>query len=646
MNFNAADLVTARPESKVLVKQAFFRLPFTPFFIAPSNSADLRCISFQGYDFYRQYKTSGPYVPYEDAEVFCGFDAYRTSTSVDHDTDPGHTPYWNGSTELSYLFDTTANTVSVQTITTGNPAIGTVNPDSSTTATQGDPDSDPPDYVSITLSNEVDKAWLDGQLSDWMGESESFRDATGSSISSYGYAGATRSESDGWLGIVGGGDILAIGPTFGGTPSGMVGDEGTTWNGNFSTWVHKVQRKNAPVLHAESYKSDGTVFGGARNLAAGKSIYRAGYAEIELTELIGDVWADGYGAFTQAEALDSFPMSPTHSYSLNELLSYAGSGKANELTLVSRDGRHYRVTLQTGYYVMGDPDTPAVWTTSNTYTLITDENTLQATATLAAETDLVVGDVRVFQIEREDDVGWSILANADDFAQYQADLNDWQDEWDAWDAGGRVGDEPAKPAEVPDPSTMIGPDVVGNYLLLAATKTRSGARFGFTPLSGSSSSRYRKRTFKLHLTPGTVNGKDGSCGLSTFTGAADLEWNEEYDSSTGVQLPRSVTQWQLLINGQDWTQESYESFDAVSFYGSSATVETETKIRHEASFTWSGRFLIAFDEPDPLGKVSSSTWAQYSLTMVSGQNQTSAAGLDLSASGESLFFEGHRLTYP
>lgn len=648
MNFTPNDLMPPKPA--LTIKQVLFHLPLTPFFINPASSANTRTRGFHGDDFYCQFKSSGPFVTYDDAEIFCGFAAYRTFTSVDLDESPPGGLPWSGSITRSYHFDNDANRVSVQAQETGRPTIGNIWPDSPTTATQGKTDNDPPDHIKITLSEPVDKDWLAGELQRWMAEPDDFRNATGSGLGTYSYIGqgATRSESDGYLGIVGGGDVVAFGPWFSGQPIGMVGDEGEKWNGNFSTWVKRVRRKNAPIIHRESSKHDGAVYSGGSNLAVGDSIYRDGYAEMELSDPIGDLWMDGHGVFQQSEALDSFPIAASSAYEFNHLLYHTGEGEANELTLVSRTGKRYRVTLQTGRYEYDQNGSE--WVTSQSHILTTSASTLLATLTLEEDED--AWEIRVTRIEEEvtidDQTQWKVVADADAYAQYAEDLQAWQTAWDAWDAGGRVGDAPIKPAEQKYPASLIGPDVVGNYLLLAAMKLRSGTRFGFFPLVYSqetANDRYRKRTFKLHLTPGTVESHEGSCGLATITGSADLDWSEEFDAETGVQLPRTVNQWQLSINGQDWTQESYFDFDRVSFYGSTSKIQTATKIRHEGTHTWSGRFLVAFDAPDRLGKVLSDDWSKASMNAADERNQSEVVALDPPASGESLFFEGHRLTY-
>lgn len=646
MNFTSNDLILPIPA--VPIKQVLFRLPLTPFFINPAGSANSRTRSFHGDDFYLQFKTTREFKKngtLEDDPI-CGFAAYRKSTSVDLSEEDD----WSGTLTRSYVFDQNANQVRVETVQDGNHTIGLTHTRTANTAKQNDAFEDPPTHIEITLSEIVDKAWLVGELQRWRDESDEFRDATGGGLATYSYIGqgATRSEGDGYLGIIGGGDVVALGPWFTGTPWGMVGDEGEKWNGQFSSWVSRVRRKNAPVIHSEVSKHDGYTYGGGANLAAGDSIYRDGYSEMALSEPIGDLWMDGYGVFQESEALDAFPMSAASTNEFRNLLSHTGDGEANELTLVSRTGKRYRVTIQTGRNEYGEDGYE--WTTSESHILTTRADTLQATLTLQEDED--AWEVRVSRIEEEttidDQTQWQVVADADAYAQYQKDLLAWQNTWDAWDAGGRVGDAPVKPTEKKNPAYLIGPDVVGNYLLLAALKTRQGSRFGFEPLVYSeetANDRYRKRTFKLHLTPGTVESYEGGCGLATISGSADLEWSEEFDAETGERLPRKVGQWQLSINGQDWTQESYSEFDSVSFYGSTSKVQTATKIRREGTHTWSGRFVVSFDAPDRLGKVISSDWTKVAMSVTEEQNQTAAITLDPPASGSSLFFEGHRLTY-
>lgn len=607
MNFTYNDLMPWT--TGISLDRVSFRLPLTPFFVNPASYANQRTRGFHGDDFYLQFKSSGPFIPLEDMEIFCGTAAYKKFASVDLDEDA--TYKWSGSRTRSYLFNTEAKTLSVQTIEVDRPTIGNMWPDSSTTATQGVTDNDPPDHTKITLSEPVDKAWLLEELQRWRAESEEFRDATGGGLGTYSFIGegATKSESDGYLGIVGGGDVVALGFTFSGEPSGMSGDEGELWNGNYSTWARTVTRKNSPILHRESSPNH---FSLSKNLSVGSSIYRDGYTEMEVSEPLGDVWMDEYGVFQVSKALDDLPMMAADGYELGNLISYTDEGDANELTLVSRTGKRYRVKIETGHYDY-DPD-GSNWVSSRTHVLITDPVTFVATLTLdTPEED--AWNVRVATIEEEveDTGGWKTVA---DVAQ---------------------GDYP---------EALIGSNVAGNFLLLAAIKRRSGTRFGFYSLdySADPDTRYRKRTFRRHLTPGTYHVDPGGCG-GGVSGSADLEYVEAFDAETGVQLPREITQYSVTINGKNWTPEVTAPFESLLFSGSSETVKSATKIRREGSYETTGSFIVAFDAPDSYGKILSSEWIKASMTFADGINKADSIDLDPPASGQSLFFEGHRLTY-
>lgn len=655
MTFNSTDLLPKLP--RIPMRQATFRLPLTPFFNDATKLGTSRSRGFRGNDFFRQYKTSGPFVSNDDAQIFCGYAAYRTFTSIDLDEDASS--QWTGSRTRSYHFDAATNTVTLQTDTDGNPTIGNIWPNSPTTATQGATDNDPPDHTEITLSEEVNKDWLTGELTRWLGMPEAFVQATGSGLGTYSFIGqgATESESDGWLAIVGGGLCTAQGPWFSGTPFGMVGDEGEKWNGNFSTFVSRATRKNAPCLYQESgIRSDGVVIAPQFNpLAVGRSIYRQGYSEMQLSEPVGHLWEDDFGVFEDAAILEGFPMSPVHASSFATLLYYRGEGEANELTLVSRTGRRYRVTLQAGYsnYEYDEDDWEAepivTWVTVESFVLTTDD-TLMASASIGELEN--AWDIRVARIEEETTINgqlqWKLVADVDEYQQYLEDLEDWQEAWNAWNQSGREGDAPVKPPVMRNPQQLIGPSVTGKFLLLATLRLRRGSRFGFYPLVYSQSTvndRYRKKTFKMHLTPGSVEPYGGDCGLDGLSGNVDYEWSEEYDTQSGLLLPRELQQWNASINGVDWTQETPLDFELTSFPGSAWTEQSATKQRREGTHTWVGKFLVGFDAPDTRGRVVSMGWASAGMNASGGVNRTSEIGLNPPSSGHSLFFEGHRLTY-
>ncbi len=587
--------------------QAVFAVPLTPFFM-PATGANIRRTSrgFRGDSFLSQFKSTRAFD--ENGvltdEPLAGTSAYRVFSSVDLDED--ETNPWTGSMTYSYVFDTDNDEVRVDVAVVGRPTIGLTHTRTVNTAKQGDAFNDPPDHIEITLSEAVDKAWLAGEFNRWMSQPEAFRIATGGGLGTFAYSGhgATRSESDGYFAVVGGGEVVARGPVFSGTFTGMVGDAGDFWNGNFSTWLSKVRRMNAPIIY-------GNLAPGI-DRRAGTSIYRDGHTDEQLLEPLGDVWRDDYGVFDMENVLGAPPMKVSPVY-LNDLLTYYnGDGCAHELTLISRTGKRYRVTIETGGYEYNGGD-GLEWSTTRTYVMTTDDS-LRASLVmdLPGENET---QVRFAMIEEERTVDqtteWVVVADLE--------------------------------GELPNPATRIGPDIIGDYLLLAAAKTRRGSRFGFMPFDFSDV-RYQKRTCEVRLTTGNFSIPEGQEEFGTaISGSFDFAYVDEFDMETGLQLPRAVTEWSMVMNGVDWTRE-VPSWSG-GFSGSSLTIDTATRRRHEGSYSVAGLFHLGFDAPDAGGKILGVSWEPKTMEFSGGLHQTDAERFDPPASGESLFFEGHRLTY-
>ena len=618
MNFSYPDLLSGPlPKS---IKSVAFRLPLTPFFIAPGRLARQRTRGFHGDDFMLQNKSTRELN--KDGTVrdnpICGFAGFRQSVSVDFSQGALSGSGWNGTITRSYLFDRDNNSVQVQTERTGRHTSGLTHTRSVTRSYQNDVLYDPVSQtkldrrIEITLSQPVQRDWLRREWQRWMAEPEAFRDATGTGLGTYSYTGqgATCSESDGFLAIVGGGEVVALGPIFGGTPYGMVGDEAATWNGRFSAWVQKVRRQNAPTLHREQSKNIGYDI----EVDVGASICREGYSEIELAEPLGDVWMDPYGVFEAHRALEDAPMEALRGHDFHEILGYLGAGRAHELTLLSRTGRRYRVTIQSSFSVFNG--TSSSWQTVQSHVVTTDPQTLRATLSFD-EADQQGWQVRVARMEQE------VMIDGQSAWQTLADL-----------------------ADGTDPAGKIGADVTGNFLLLATVRRRKGSRFGFAALDGSAPTAfYRVRTFRLHLSPGSVQVDQGACG-SGLSGAVSLEYADQFDAQTGLELAREVRLCSMIINGVDCTPADYSVWDGSYFSGSTEVLRTAYRIRREATSTRNGRFIVAFDQPNPRGRVESIEWEKVPMAFVNDKNRAAAVALEPPEAGTSLFYEGHRLTYP
>lgn len=607
MNFTPQQLLPTRP-GFIPEKSVTDRIPHTPFWNPPEEHIDSvfhKTLGFHGDDFFFQNKTTIEYeqdLPdnpdegrFVSDDPICGVDAYSFSTSVDYDEGTGD-PY-NGTLEKIYVFDETLNEVRLETVETGN-HFGAAFSNTRTATTQifGNQYADPSNHVIETFSTPVDKTTLDDYLDEWRSKPEEFRDITGNGLGTYAYIGqgATKSESDGYLAEVGGGDVRALPYTFTEfSASGMTGDIAALWNGNFTAKIYTVTRKNAPVIHREQCED----YSYHRNIDSGTDIYRAGYIEEELSEPLTS-WRDDYGVFETGEELDAAPLVPVRGGDIEYLATSPVGGGGNDVFLVSRDGGQYRVSLEYGDYT---PD----WEGISTEVVVTGETTLQSPA-VSIELPSGAYYARVAKIERKVGADWVVVSDI---------------------------------ANGDTPETLISTSVrQAGALLFAVSRRRIGERWGFYPFSGGGETRYRVQTYKLHLTPGTVTLSSGACG-GDVTGNLDMEWEEEFDVISGVAKPREVTQWEAAINGTDWTPaEPYYA----GYFGSIVT-ETATLRRREDTAELNGRFLVAFDEPYPNGKIISTATVSAAVSFTGGINVGDEVPLLPPASGHSVFFEGFRL---
>jgi len=582
MNFSESQL---RPPQTgfISAKSVAYRVPHTPFWNDPATNAESKTRAFYGDDFFLQNKSTNEYeedLPDNPGEgrfvsddPICGFAAYSISTTVDYDEESPD-PY-NGVIELTYVFDETLNEVRLESTETGNHFGGGLsNTRTETTRVFGNQYADPPTHVIETFTGAVDKTTLGDYLDEWRSKSEEFRSLTGNTV------GATKSESDGYLAEVGGGDLRARPYTFNSSSaSGMTGDIAALWNGNFTAEVSRVTRKNAPVMYREQSESHTYELSLGRS---GSNIYRNGYSEESVSDPITS-YRDDYGIFEDGEGLENSPLFSTSAYTIGDLVGGTSDGNENSVFFISRDGKQYRLTF-------------------TTEVLITDANTLKSPEIT------IEYSVGLEKIEQKVEGDWVVLADVEN------------------------GD---------DPEDLIGYSVRDtNTRLFAVIRRRQGSRYGFLPLDYIGSTRYRVKSYKIHLTPETVILDDGACG-GDVSGSYDAEWQQEYDAVTGLLKPRVVSEWAAVINGEDWTPEDAPS--NVSFSGSTLVTSTATLQRWEGEPITSGRFIVAFDYPIPDGKIISTSTFSAAVSFTGGINVSEEVALLPPASGRSVFFEGFRL---
>ena len=602
MNFVETQLI---PPQERFIEHRFasFPIPLTPFWNPPAdNFGAVYTRVFRGNEFFLQNKSTLEYeedLPANPGELrfvandpLCGFSAYSKSTTVDYDA--GNPEPYNGELEKSYVFDETLNEVRLETVETGNHfGSGFGHTRTLTSSVIGNPYASPAEHLTETLSGAVDKSTLEAYLTDWRSKPLVFRHET----DNYGVK-STKSESDGFHATVGGGDFRVLPYTFNiFSTTGMTGDIAALWNGNFITYSMLVRRSNAPVLYRERLPD------GSFNVGSDE-IFTQGFSEQSLSDPIIS-WRDQYGVFELGDELEEAPLVAFEggdTFSFKNMLDYSGDGRDNESYFISISGARYRITLSAG------TDSSGSWVSSDTYILTTDalsKRTPITSFTHPSPEDFL--ELQVRKIERLEGSDWITLSDAEDFN---------------------------------DPGALIGTQVGKGFLLLGVTRRRYGDKWGFTSLNGEGDNRYRVKSSEIHLTPGTVTVPAGACG-GGLTGSYDAEWIEEYDAATGVLKTREVTTWEAIVNGVDYTPETAP--DSIYFSGSDIVTSTATLIRNEATSTKTGRFLVAYDEPDPNGKIVSVEVITAATYFDDGVNTTSEIEIPLPTPGHSVFWEGFRL---
>ena len=645
------------------------RAPLTPFFFPEENGTITRVTRvFSGGGFYDQNHrtklTSG-----SDLEAICGHQVFQKWTGEYSITGskwtypngvPTCTAYSGDKTitrTRTMTFNETLNTVSIvwgeQVESSGEsftPSFPSANISmTATTATmysEWDADNGCDHWSkegTETLSEAVTSGVIDGWLSEWMGKSFTFRNATKSGIvdaqAGFNYCGSRTESSGAQYYQVCGGEAKTLGTWFlDGWASGTVGSLAQLWNGKFTVLLVLRRRKNRPTIYREPTKvSNGyggyTVSLGLNDANYGiynKVSYPNGVVEQELEEETTNHWAIssyyGGGEFewdsdtSPDPVLDATPLRPVESAYGFISTVYPSAVYLSQLTLVSRTGRRYRITIQLGdwFYDEETWEEGVNWHTD--HVLETDPETLRVKFRLDIDPDETFPESRIFRLERwtgNDGEPWQVIAEAEH-------------------------------ETLPDPATMISDRVTAPGIHLFATvQDRNGQAFGFWPLDGSSDARYRKRTFRSNrTTPDAGDPGISGCGGPYPQGSAVYEYSEEYVD--GELMPPQVIAHSLQVGGVDWTNPDYVPYEHRSLppnwteEASTPTLRRVTKSGETEDYGHSGPML---DTPDPDGLVLETVYVALPVSAVGNQNVTDWTSLLPPAAGSSVFVEGQRLTY-
>lgn len=570
-----------------------------------------------------------------DYDAICGNERYRVQTIEGYSSygDPSD-PTFGTLTETftrSLSFNTTpgSESVFVQQVIEGDSSAGWApSPTHGQTATfsiQGNPDNDPLTefnpylWKEITLSVPVGRAYLEGRLSDWQGESETFRFATDSSIHNLSYA---TESSDGLAAVNGGHYRISNTNPFSSTlPSPEASDE-DLWGGNYFAHILISRRLLSPAVYRETYKTETWHGGGKGKVFFGMGIYNEGFSQDTLSEPITEnIWRDEYGVFDEgASLLSMVPKLSSIYFSLPGFsLYYSGAGAGHEIVFITRNGRQTRITLEEVEYVFDVFDEEDPFTVINSVQITTDPNTLRVAHSFpAAAEDDVITDWRVGLVE-----------------QYVGD------EWVA------VGGE-----------EVIGGDVEDQDIkVLYYARNRAGSRWGFLERKEPFETYYKTRVFRKELSVDTQLPEDedvggANCG-GTVSGGFVLSITETHSAVTGLPLPEVVNEFEMTMDGTDWTVEDYSDVDGEVF--GTTTVDTATVLRKERVVSPRvGKLFVRFDEARlglssntafRFGKLISSEWVKVPVSVDGSQHVViDWSTIPTANAGECVTIDGFRLS--
>jgi hypothetical protein len=605
--------------------------PLTPIFneLADSGRA-FSTIKMSLTGFFQQNEVTNSFADPSDKDALCGKGAYRVST-VD-----GHlfkAAVWSVLTETytrSYEFNTSpgSESVSVQQVITGDSTTGWApSPTHSQTASysiQGDPANgggfDPYVWKEITLSTSADRAYIAGRLVDWQAESETFRFATDSSIHDTSYA--TESD-DGHAEVNGGHYRISNSNPFSVTLPTPLASDDDLWGGNYFAHILVTRRMLSPVLYKEKYKTT-TGTGGSKSAHSNAmGIYNEGYSQEVFSDLVVEnIWKDDYGIFDDgASLLDGAPKISELSLYLGAIPYATGEGNGHEFVFVSRNGIRKRITLEVIEYGYDEaPPYDEIITVLSSVQIVTDPLTLRVAHTFEPLADPFTQSVRVSLVEE--------LVDED------------EDEW------AEVGGEEVIGGDATDPAIKV----------LHYTRSRYGARWGFLERKPPYEDYYRTKTYTKDLGVDTSLDPDEDGGTpcgGLISGTFLFSTTQSYSATTGVLQDREVTDFEMTMDGTDWTVADPDHVDSHVF-GTTA-IDTATTLRKElVVYPREGRFFVSFDEPRVadgtsnaaflFGKVISSEWVKVAVAVDGSQHLIDWREIPTANAGECVTIDGFRLS--
>lgn len=450
------------------------------------------------------------------------------------------------------------------------------------------------------------------------------------------------------------------------------------WLSGCSGWLGVVTYANKPKAYGEVTVWEGVDSlgdpAGFDDVGSTTDLFWGGVqtTDVSLSDEVTGWWRDispPYEEFLSvateslpANALPDCPKVPVLNGSLSDYTNQPG--RFQDLTLISRTGRTYRVTLE-----RYTADMMGVITILDEVELVTDPDSLQVVYDPSHEMDASFG-MRIMRVEVYSPAQelWVLLADSYVYAQYLLDMIAYDEDYEDWLIGGKVGDKPVKPAVKLDPLTLVSGEITGAAVVLGYERIRRGERFGFPSLNGEGEElnpppRWRTITVTRHYAttpqePDTNTWLFGGMippGELTFTGTASVTKGSG-DLPSVVFSTLSIVSWSEEAMGVSFVvpRRLDSGASALSTWLGDLVTDTATHQVRLANVTdpedpvvgYHGRSAVRKDVPEvphAWYEEGDIEWIPFEVIMDGGVYSADAISLPQPAAGYQLHVIGYRM---
>lgn len=629
-DFNETDLLRPPRLGQIVVStggpttpNATSKIPFRPSFLFSEDSPayeDRWGLTFPYYDYslsydpFPQFTTTGGSSP----TVICGDKVYLVETLVNSGTDTnadGTVDSWSGTrvSTLTIQFDASTNKIYLDRNVTesGNKPSGLTwqGPSEATSATQGSSSLSGTgthgpytrEYTK-TLSSEITPSVIDGWVSTWLAQSDTFKDAT-------------ANNNDG---------------SFRNTKV-----DGSTYRVRALEFFLNGDRSTGSREFPDFDSTEFEVQVAIRNRRNKMDVdYPNGTETYTLEDEVTDKAVDGYGVFdwdgddtwSSTEAEDALSLISYKALSDTSNLTYRDFlpvGDISDAVFVTNTGSRYHVYLSFGYVEYDQAGIePIGWqeVAADDFVIEGDGTAYTWLNELSHQSSIGTLDIDEIYEDRgvDGDPDWTLVFRGDLVTTGESDTEDYSG------------------------VTVISSRPEDNPMILVANRQRGVQRFGYSGLSDTST-RFRKYSY-TNIRTTYVAGSAGSdvCGTTYPTGSFEEGWTQEYID--GAEQDRVQTHNLRDANSIDFTPEvaQFRGVDSLIYDSSSIVSNTSATETISGETINGGNFDFGLDVEDDKGEILSETHLTLSLD---ADYVTPKQTLQPPSAGETRFVEGQRLTY-